>query len=74
MPYNPLIIIPWTKAEDRRMARLAESGVSASKIAAKLGRSPGATRQRALLVGVRFCSLGKTHSRKQRARYKKKAV
>ncbi len=71
MPYNPLIIIPWTKAEDRRMAKLAESGVSASKIAAKLGRSPCASRQRALLVGVRCKSLGVKHSRAQKRRYVK---
>ncbi len=71
MPYNPLIIIPWTKTEDRRMAKLAKAGVSASNIAAMLGRSPGATRQRALIVGVRFKSLGVKHSRAQKRRYVK---
>ncbi len=81
MPFTQLVTIPfikpvspWAKSEDRRMAKWAAKGKSASWIAARLGRSPGATRQRALLINVRFCSLGKTHSRKQRARYKKKAV
>ncbi len=78
MPFTQLVTIPfikpvspWAKSEDRRMAKWAAKGKSASWIAARLGRSPGATRQRALIVGVRFKSLGVKHSRAQKRRYAK---
>ncbi len=64
-------INPWTPREDSRLRRMAKNKRSYTYIAAKLGRTPGATRQRALIIKVRFCSMGKAHSRAQKRRYVK---
>jgi hypothetical protein len=50
---------PWTAAEMRRMRQFAKAKVSARVAAQKLGRSPGATRYKAMMEGVSFKSINR---------------
>jgi hypothetical protein len=50
----------WTPSEERRMRQLARRRMSSRAVASKLGRSPGATRYKAMVLGVRFRSIDRT--------------
>lgn len=50
----------WTQGEVRHMRQCARKRMSARVTAAKLGRSPGALRYKAMMLGVRFRSINRT--------------
>lgn len=60
----------WSVNDLNRMRRLAKRGYSSTEAAAELGRTPNATRYAACKRNIRFKSLGASHSRKQRLRWK----
>lgn len=62
----------WSEVEVRRMRRFAKAGDSCRVAAQRLGRGYAATRFKASQLGISFFSLGRGHSRKQRARWTKK--
>lgn len=59
----------WSEKSDYLLGLYASIGYSSTLAAGLLKRSPGAVRQRALILKVRFKSLGRRHSRLQKARY-----
>lgn len=65
------MIKPWTDRQVAKLRECAAADMPASAAAKLLGRSYGATRQKALYEGIRFKSLGKRHSQLQRKRWKK---
>jgi predicted lipoprotein len=62
----------WTDSDFDRLVSFARMGLSSTDAAKSLRRSPGAVRFKAFKNGIRFTSLGVTHSRKQKARWAKK--
>lgn len=60
----------YTSAELTIVRRMAKEGHSCTKTARAIWRSPGALRQKAMSLGIRFSSLGKKHSRAQKRRWK----
>jgi hypothetical protein len=60
---------PWTKEDVRTLKTLARKKVKTSVIARKLKRSVGATRQKAMILGVSFSAgRGKKGLKAPRAR------
>ncbi|HWH38399.1 MAG TPA: hypothetical protein VNU21_01070 [Usitatibacter sp.] len=49
----------WSAANERKMRALAKQRISARIAAQKLGRSPGATRYKAMMPGVSFRSINR---------------
>lgn len=49
----------WSPADVKKMRQLAKSKISARIAAQKLGRSPGATRYKAMMEGVSFRSINR---------------
>jgi hypothetical protein len=62
----------WTENDMGQLRACAKLGYSSTEAAKNLRRSPGAVRFKAFKNGIRFTSLGVTHSRKQKARWAKK--
>lgn len=50
---------PWSSTDTRRLRRYANAKVSARVAAEKLGRSPGATRFKAMVEGISFRSINR---------------
>lgn len=60
-------LAPWTPGDEKKMRELAKAKVSARIAAQKLGRSPGATRYKAMMLGVSFRSINRRPRRSRRA-------
>jgi hypothetical protein len=59
----------WSKADIKYLRQHAKQGRSSTLTAFLLDRTPGAVRFKAMTEGVRFRSLGRKHSAKQKARW-----
>lgn len=56
--------LDWTPADLKKMRMLARQRISARIAAAKLGRSPGAVRYKAMMEGVSFRSINRRPARR----------
>lgn len=61
---------PWSDRDKQRLTELAKWGYSSTFSASVMGRTPGAVRQMAIKMKLRFSSLGKRHSQAQKRRWK----
>lgn len=61
----------WTEHDKRWLKVYAKHGWSSSRAAEVMGRTPGAVRQMAIKMKLRFSSLGRAHSIKQKKRWRK---
>jgi len=61
---------PWTKNDVRRLRILAKARHSSHFAATALRRTPGAVRYKAMVLRIRFVSMGRAFSAKQRRRWK----
>lgn len=59
MPSPILFMRPWSKTDVKKLRTFAKKRVSSRVAAEKLGRSPGATRFKAMKVGVKFRSINR---------------
>jgi hypothetical protein len=55
----------WSPADNKKLRTLARQKVSARIAAAKLGRSPGAVRFKAMMEGVSFRSINRKPARRR---------
>lgn len=62
--HAPKHMKPWTLKDMQRMRRYAATRTSARITAAYLGRSPGATRYKAMMEGVSFRSINRKPRRR----------
>ncbi len=59
----------WSELDITKLKGFAAVGASARSASKVLHRSRGACAFKAMSLGIRFHSLGRKHSRKQKARY-----
>lgn len=53
------VVRAWSKADVKMLRSMAKAKISGPAIAKKLGRTRGAVSQKAMLLGVRFRSIGR---------------
>ena len=71
MPIRPTSNAPrsgreWSRHDLKRLRRHAKNRISARVAAARLGRSPGAVRYKAMIEGVSFRSINRQPKRRTR--------